>query len=156
METGPKKEKSPEGEPKSRKEALLTFFASYRARPDQPKFSYEDQHKLAERSAAASEKFDREKTPEAKKEAEAAAKIFLESKEDKKHVGTMWVPLMASQSFLESEDAKELSEAERERLSSEAAKLMDELKEAQQKEHISDELVKKTLDFMDEMESQIK
>lgn len=149
-------EKSPESGPKSWKESMFKSFASYRARPDQPKYSYEEQHKLAEKSAAASKKFQSEKTPEARKEAEEAAKVFLESKADKKHVGTMWVPLMAAQNFLRSEEAAAIEESERQKLANDAENLLKELEEAREKEHISDELVQKTLSFMNELESQVK
>lgn len=154
MEKTPSPEKaSSEKAQKSQKEILRDFFNRYRIRPDTPKYSYEEQSELGKKSEEARKKFTKEGTPEAEQESKAAAEEFLESKADKKHVSTMWAPLAAAQYFLGSEEAKEISEANRTELLNKIGDLLKKLEEARQKQHISDELVAEALDFMDEMEA---
>ncbi len=156
MEQTPSPDKGPsEKKEKSPKINVLAFFDRYRARPDIPKYSYKEQSELAKKSEEARNRFSEEATPEAREASEAAARRFLESKEDKKHVSTIWAPLAAAQYFLRSEDAKEISETVRTELLQKIDQIMVKLEEARKQEHISDELVSEVLAFMNEAENQL-
>lgn len=118
------------------KESTLKKFKNFLARPDEPKYSYKEQHELA-----------------GKKESE---KEFLESKGDKKHISAIWAPLLYAKLFLESEEANYISKIEKEELLNKIADLIKELAIARQQENISDEFVKKVTSFIEELEACIK
>jgi len=156
MEKNPSSEhSSPEQKKQSPRDSLLKFFNRYRARPDIPKYSYAEQGDLGKKSEEAQQRFLKEKTVEAKRASEIAAKQFLESKEDKKHISTIWAPIAAAQYFLRSEDANYIPEENRADLLQKIDGLMKNLEEARKKENISDELVREVLSFMAEVEKQL-
>ena len=159
MENPPQPEK-PESSFKtspSTQEGLLRYFRNFRARPDTPKYTYEEQNRIGELMEIKKERFEKEKTPEAEKEFKELIQKFQEGKMDKKHISAIWAPLLAAQLFLqESEEAKKIPVSVKNHLLEKINALLAGVKEAQQKEDMSDELVAEVLRFMDEMESRLR
>jgi len=153
METAPKRENNP---PEPYRRLVTDLFRKFREKPDQPKYSYAEQHVLAAESERTQSAWDKEKTEEAKRLAEEAQRKFLESKEDKKHVSTIWAPLLAAKLYLESDKTKSVSEERKKELIAKVEDLYVDLDVAREKENISDELVQKVLGVMDEIEINLK
>ena len=133
-ENPPSSEKKEEQNP--RKTFLFRSFERYRNKPDKPKYSYEEQHKLSN--------------------SEETAPAFKEGKEDKKHISPIAAILAGIKRFLESEEASNISEKTRMQLLVKRDELFKDLWRAGEEKYISDELVTRFLSFMDEVESFIK
>lgn len=159
METAPQPEKIAPQEKKALgayRGMVLKFFKNFRERPDQPEYSYADQHLLAEKSSEAEAAYQAEKTETNRIAAEAAKDEFLKSKSDKKHISTVWTPLAAAKYYLEDEEAGSIPKEKREELLGKIDNLYVDLDIAREKENISDELIEKVLNVMDEIEINLK
>lgn len=147
------------GEPEkenSSEKRVLSFFNSYRARPDKPKYSYEEQNILGKKMEEARKRFEDTKNPEDKKELDELSAEFLEGKKDKKHISTLWTPLLAAQLYLEDEGRKKLSAEAQTAMRGKIDELLAKLDEARAQEHMSDELIAESLDFMNKFENYLK
>lgn len=98
--------------------------------------SYQEQNLLAKKSA----------------KSEEAARMFSESKKDKKHINAIFGPLGIARFYLESEESEFIPEAKRKELIGKIEDLYADLEIAREQENISDELIDKTLGVMDEIE----
>lgn len=155
METAPQPEKvAPKEKAVSEPYQKLArdLFRKFRERPDQPEYSYADQHLLAEKSSAAEAAYRTEKTEANRMAAEAAKDEFLKSKSDKKHISTVWTPLAAAKYYLESEESENVPKEKREELMSKIENIYVDLDIARDKQNIDDELIEKVLKVMDEIE----
>ncbi len=135
---------------------VLELFNNYRARPDTPKYTYEEQDMLGGKMEQARKKFETGKDPEAAKELETLSAEFLESKRDKKHISTLWPPLMAAQVYLERAGEPKIPAEIKSALDDELQRLMKRMEEAREQKNMSDELVAESLDFMNKFENYIK
>ncbi|MBI3046597.1 MAG: hypothetical protein HYY86_03635 [Candidatus Harrisonbacteria bacterium] len=145
-----------EKRPPTVKESILKSFQRFRNRPDKPKYTYEEQLELGERSKEVYKKFLKEKTPETEKAHQELSAKFLESKADKKHISAIQAPLSAIELFLESKNSEYIPETKRGKLFDKVNDLFKKLETARQQENISDELVAEVLNFLDEMEIYLK
>lgn len=159
METAPQPEKvAPKEKVISEpyQKLVRDLFRKFRERPDQPKYSYADQHLLAEKSAETQEAFQKEKTETNRIAAEAAKDEFLNSKSDKKHISTVWTPLAAAKYYLESEESEIIPKEKREELIGKIENIYVDLDIARDKQNIDDELIEKVLRVMGEVEINLK
>lgn len=155
METAPQPEKvAPKEKAVSEpyQKLVRDLFKKFRERPDQPKYSYADQHLLAEKSSSAEAAYQAEKTEANRLAAEAAKNEFLKSKADKKHISTVWTPLAAAKYYLESEEAETVPKEKRAELMSKIENIYVDLDIARDKQNIDDELIEKVLEVMNEIE----
>lgn len=158
METAPQPEKvAPKEKVISEpyQKLVRDLFKRFRERPDQPKYSYEEQHLLAEKSSKAEAAYQIEKTEESRLLSEAAKKEFLESKSDKKHISTVWTPLAAAKYYLESEEAGIIPDDRRKELMGKIENIYVDLDIARDKQNIDDELIEKVLNVMGEIENNL-
>lgn len=158
METAPQPEKvAPKEKAISEpyQKLVRDLFKKFRERPDQPKYSYADQHLLAEKSSAAQAAYLSEKTEENRIAAEAAKDEFLESKSDKKHISTVWTPLAAAKYYLESEEAEIIPKEKMEEMMGKIENIYVDLDMARDKQNIDDELIEKVLKVMEEIETNL-
>lgn len=120
---------------KTLRELALKSFINFWGKKDESSYSYEEQNLLAKKSA----------------ESEEAARRFLESKNDKKHINAIFAPLGTALFYLESEESEFIPEVRRKELIDKIKDLYADLDIAREQENISDELISKTLDVMDEI-----
>lgn len=159
METAPQPEKiAPKEKVASDpyQKLVRNLFKRFRERPDQPEYSYADQHLLAEKSSKTEAAYQAEKTEANRIAAEAAKDEFLKSKSDKKHISTVWTPLAAAKYYLEDAESASIPKEKKEELMGKIENIYVDLDIARDKQNIDDELIQRVLKVMDEIEINLK